>query len=158
MTKQTFEPIFAGKTLSAKDLTVDEKKNLFALIGKYGIPFSSAYYRFFKLGFREWEIIGVSKLEKEFLLTSVCDGEDGNKGYGYMLTLDPNYNDSKFYELVTSLKLGKMLCDMMAEKGMTSQKTVRTRFRENNWKRWEWIGLRTIIDKFIASSNNKEQH
>lgn len=155
MTKQIFEKILSGGTLDSKDLTVEEKKHLLAVMSQYGMPISTSYSRFFDKGFSQWEICGVSKLKEEFLSMAIPskedgDDEEGTRGYGYVLTLEPGYDDSKFYDIICQLKMGVKLCDFMAERGMASQMTVRTRFKANDWKPWEVKGIRSIIDDLFT--------
>ena len=154
MTKQIFEKILSGGTLDPKDLTAEEKKYLNAVMNRYGMPQSTSYCRFFDKGFSIWEICGVSKLKEEFLSMAVPmkDGseEEGTRGYGYVLTLEPGYDDSKFYDIISQLRIGVKLCNFMAERGMTSQMTVRTRFKANDWKPWELKGIRSIIEELFT--------
>lgn len=153
MTKNVWKKIWDGGTLSATDLTSEEKKQLYVLFEGYGMPKSTCYNRFFDKGFCKWEIMGVSHimdvfLEREKVNTDdMPEGEEGSRGYGAVLALSPGYDSGKFYELVTNLKMGKRLCDHMAELGMSSQMTVRTRFKANDWKPWELKGVKAIIDE-----------
>lgn len=155
MTKNIWNKIWDGGALSATDLTSEEKKRLYVLFEGYGMPKSTCYNRFFDKGFCKWEIMGVSHIMDAFLVEEKCntdntpEGEDGSRGYGAVLALSPEYDSSKFYELVTDFKMGKRLCDYMAELGMSSQMTVRTRFKANDWKPWELKGVKAIIDEFI---------
>lgn len=155
MTKNIWNKIFDGGILSSTELTPEEKKRLYVLFEGYGMPKSTCYNRFFNKGFCKWEIMGVSHMKDSFLVEEKCntdnipDGEEGSRGYGAVLALSQEYNDSKFYELVTNLKMGKVLCDRMSELGMSSQMTVRTRFKENDWKPWELKGVKAIIEEFI---------
>lgn len=155
MTKTIWKKILDGDILSATDLTPKDKKRLYALFEGYGMPKSTCYNRFFDKGFCKWEIMGVSHIRDAFLVSEksntddVPEGEEGSRGYGAVLVLPSGYDDSKFYELITSLKMGKRLCDRMAELGMSSQMTVRTRFKANDWKTWELKGVKAIIDEFM---------
>lgn len=155
MTKHFFNKIYSGGVLSVSDLTADEKKAFYAKMAEYGMPMSTARARFFEKGFSQWEILGITQLRDSFLemeksgTDNISEGEEGSRGYGAVLSLSPGYDDSKFYELVTSLKMGKRLCDRMAELGMSSQMTVRTRFKANDWKPWELKGVKAIIDEFF---------
>lgn len=158
MTKQIFEKILSGGVLLPNDLTADEKKVLNAVMAKYGMPQSTSYVRFFDKGFSQWEILGVSTLCKEFLLTSVCtsDGEteeEGSRGYGLVISMSSDYDDSQFYDIVTRMKMGKMLCQFMADRGMASQTTVRNRFKDNDWKPWELKGVKAIIDELFEDDD-----
>ena len=155
MTKNIWKKILDGGILSATDITPEEKKQLYALFEGYGMPKSTCYNRFFDKGFCKWEIMGVSHIQDVFLVREkintddMTEGEEGSRGYGAVLALSPEYDNSKFYELVTNLKIGKRLCDYMAELGMSSQMTVRTRFKANDWKPWEMKGIKEIIDEFV---------
>ena len=155
MTKNIWKKILDGGILSATDITPEEKKQLYTLFEGYGMPKSTCYNRFFDKGFCKWEIMGVSHIQDVFLVREkintddMPEGEEGSRGYGAVLVLSPEYDNSKFYELVTNLKIGKRLCDYMAELGMSSQMTVRTRFKANDWKPWEMKGIKAIIDEFV---------
>lgn len=155
MTKNIWKKIMDGGILSVTDISPEEKKQLYALFEGYGLPQSTCYNRFFDKGFCKWEIMGVSHIRDAFLVLekintdNLQEGEEGSRGYGAVLSLSTGYNDSKFYELVTNLKMGKRLCDCMSELGMSSQMTVRTRFKANDWKPWELKGVKAIIDEFI---------
>lgn len=155
MTKNIWKKILDGGILSATDITPEEKKQLYTLFEGYGMPKSTCYNRFFDKGFCKWEIMGVSHIQDVFLVREkintddIPEGEEGSRGYGAVLALSSEYDNSKFYELVTNLKIGKRLCDYMAELGMSSQMTVRTRFKANDWKPWELKGIEAIIDEFI---------
>ena len=155
MNKKMLKKILAGKVLRPSDMTTKQKNDLYARLAPYGISPTLAYHRFFHIGFKAWEISGVTQLKKEFLIMASCGngtGEDsGSRGYGYVLTLDPNYDDSQFYSMLSDLRIGRRFCDFMAAHGMTSQMTVRTRFKANDWKEWERIGIRSILSDSVAA-------
>lgn len=162
MTKQVFDKIRQGGTLCVEDLNADEKKRLYAVMGRYGMPMSTAYSRLFERGFRKWELLGITQLQELFLLTEAptIDGhhEEGDaRGYGYVLSMDACDDARKFYDVLTYLKMGVKLCDYMAQYGMASQMTVRTRFRANDWKQWELVGVNHILDEFAEAENKTPQ-
>lgn len=153
MTNKTFDKIIGGRTLSPKDLTPDEKKDLYALFEAHGMTRSTCYLRFFDKGFDEWEISGISNIIDIFLHTSSCvswsdyTNKDGSQGYAAVLALAHDNDDGRFYDIVTNLKIGNKLVELMAKKGMKSQTTVRTRFKANDWKPWERKGIRRILEE-----------
>ncbi len=161
MTKEKFEKITLGGAFSVDDLTPDEKKLVYEAMQKYGMPQSTAYVRFFDKGFDPWEISGITKTQKEFLLTTFAeiDGhgqkEEGSRGYGYVLTLAKDYDDSKFYEICTQLNVGQRLCEFMAGRGMKSPVTVRKRFREADWQPWELKGIEGIIEEICNQTTKR---
>ena len=161
MTKEIVKKICDGGVLSVGDMSADAKKRLYALMERYGMPQSTSYHRFFNIGFAKWEILGVTKLKNRFLPTSFSEVEDGtdvegSRGYGYVLSLDPDYEDSKFFTLVTQQKIGVKLCNYMSELGMASQMTVRTRFKADDWKPWEQKGIKNILEDFVKSEKQSE--
>ena len=153
MTKKTLNKIFQGSVIDTKELTADEKMAVYACLARFGMPQSTAYHRLFVIGFSAWEIMGVTHIRDEFLATSVCCVDDngtedpGSRGYGYVLSLDPDYDNSQFFDMLVKLKLGKKFTDYMAERGMQSQMTVRSRFRANDWKEWELKGIKAILEE-----------
>lgn len=159
MTKDILRKIVTGGILCTTDVTAEKKKDLYALMNKYGMSASTAYLRFFVKGFKQWEIQGVSELRDEFIKTFVFGNSDKDKyciDHDDVLSIDPTYNDNRFYTLISSLKIGKDFCDFMAARGMSSQMTVRTRFKTNNWKPWEIKGIQHIIEDFFSCSEASE--
>lgn len=156
MAKQNLKKILDGEILGANELTAEEKKCLYDVMKEHGMSNSTTYLRFFSKGFSQWELLGVAKLRDEFLQTTPCCVDDkgtedpGSRGYGYVLTLAQDYDDSKFYDMVTALKMGVKLCEFMASRGMASTTTVRTRFRSNNWKPWEIKGVASILKTLLS--------
>lgn len=159
MMEGIWKKVTDGGTLEATDLNSEEKKRLYAIFEEHGMPVSSCYNRFFNKGFDIWEIKGVTKLKSLFLQQEICgtdnnqSGEEGSRGYGYVLTLSDKYDDSMFYKVVTDLKIGVKLCDFMAKRGMTSQMTVRSRFKADDWKPWELKGVEAIIKEMLLEDN-----
>lgn len=161
MTKEKFKKIKSNGTFFVDDLTPEEKRDVYAVMEKYGMPQSTAYFRFFRVGFDPWEISGVYKLQREFLLSVFADidgtgnDEEGTRGYGYVLTLDKNYDDTKFFDICNRLKIGNKLCDFIARRGMKSPVTTRKRFSSADWQPWEVIGLDAIIDEICGDEAAK---
>lgn len=139
MTKQIWRKITDGGILNAKDLTVEQKKMLYAVMEGYGLPKATCYSRFFDKGFDKWEIKGVSKIKEDFLVSELRNSDDRKLG-----------KDCKFYNLVTNMKIGVRLCEVMSSLGMTSQMTVRTRFKANDWKPWEEKGIAAILNEDLS--------
>lgn len=151
MTKENFEKIFEGKTLAIDDLTPDEKKALTARMQSLGMSPSTTYLRFFRKGFDKWEIQGVTSCKDEFLTTatpqdpSVADST-GNRGYGYVLSLSKK---DSFYKICKKQVLCAKLHEFMYQRGM-SRCTALKRFKREDWKPWELIGIKAVIEDFLS--------
>lgn len=155
MTKKNFEKILKKEVLDVKDLTPEEKKALYARMQELGMSQSTAYLRFFSKGFDRWEIDGVTLTKNEFLLTvTTADDEslEGDKGYEYVLSLEIGDEPGAFYSFCQERSLCTKLTDFMLPRGM-SQMTTRTRFKAEDWKPWELMGIRKVVEDFL---NNNE--
>lgn len=153
MTKKNFEKILKNDILNVSDLTVEEKKALYARMEELGMSQSTAYLRFFSKGFDRWEIEGITHTKNEFLLTetpeTMKEGErKGDVGYEYVLSLNIADEPGAFYKFCQERVLCNKLVDFMFTRGM-SQGTTRARFREDNWKPWEVMGIKAILEEFI---------
>lgn len=143
--------------LGADDITVEEKKKLAAFTQHYGFTLSTFYLRFCQKGFEQWELDGINKCKKQFLDTKEVseillqsvpeDGDDGDRGYLYTLAMSDQ--DGSFYNSLRLANAG--LCvrffDFMNERGM-SPATVVKRFTSDQWKPWEFIGIKNLLQNF----------
>lgn len=160
MNNKILNKIFAGRKLESSEIDVEEKKELYELMLKYGMSKSTAYLRFFDKGFCKWEIIGIINLSNDFLnsITQnkvVGDSTEQIHETSYSIaSFIKDFEGNNFYELISRMKVGTKLCDSMAKYGMSSQMTVRTRFKENNWKPWELIGIKTIIEDYFIKNTD----
>lgn len=162
MTKNLIEKINHPNTfLDTEDLTADEKKRMFAFFEQKGFTTSTFYLRFFRKGFSKWELLGIEKCKKQFLvLPDVAEAlleymDEGDEQFtpndkGYYYTLAQSDEPGVFY---SCLKKVKGLCnkfkDFMDERGMCYS-TVIMRFTfDNDWRPWEKEGIETILKQFI---------
>lgn len=136
-----------GGHLEAKDLTADEKRGLYALMGKYGLPMSTTYNRFFDKGFDSWELMGVNQCKADFT--------DSIEDAGLR---DALYNtDNGFYSALPEGSGYRMrLVNLMAKCGMVHRATVEKRFDADDWKEWERRGVRAVINEFCTLYGKKE--
>ena len=71
MTKEIIEKIANSYTpLQTNDLSVEDKKALYAVLAKKGFTLATFHLRFFQKGFSEWEIEGTNEYKRQFLLLS----------------------------------------------------------------------------------------
>lgn len=135
-----------GGHLETKDLTADEKRALYALMGKYGLPESTTYNRFFDKGFDPWEMAGIDRCKSDFLGTL-----DDN------IRRVLNATGEGFYKAMPEGSGYRVrLVSHMAERGMAHRATVEKRFDADDWKEWERRGVRAVIDEFCALYGKEE--
>ena len=130
-----------GGHLEAKDLTADEKRALYALMGKYGLPESTTYNRFFDKGFDPWELMGVNQCKADFVASINDDA---------LRTVLCNTDGGFYRSLPEGSGYRVRLVSHMSERGMVHRATVEKRFDADDWKEWERRGVRAVIDEFCA--------
>lgn len=142
MQKRKFENLInsRGSSTSA-DFQVEEKERIFSVMENYGMSRGTAYNRFFRDGFRPWEVIGVSNLI-----------------YGYIkekeLSAELNNDLPRFYELLEKKSEFKEYANTL---GM-GVNTALTRFSGWTFKEWEIVGIKAIIDNsFITECPNYQE-
>lgn len=130
-----------GGHLEAKDLTADEKRGLYALMGKYGLPESTTYNRFFDKGFDPWELMGVNQCKADFVASIDDDA---------LRTVLYNTDGGFYRSLPEGSGYRVRLVSHMSERGMVHRATVEKRFDADDWKEWERLGVRAVIDEFCT--------
>ena len=161
MTKEIVKKITKSHTpLQTDDMTVEDKKSLYAALGKKGFTLATFYLRFFQKGFSEWEIEGIDECKRQFLLLpnvaqqllEFVDEDDpqmveGDKGYLYILAQSDE--PGVYYSCLKRVKAG--MCNkfiaFMNERGMSAA-TVIKRFSTDNWKPWEKEGIRNLLNSY----------
>lgn len=137
MTNNNIEKILIpSNILSADDLSADEKKYLYQLLGDYGMTQSTAYLRLFTKGFDEWELRGIDDVKHAF-----CDR--------FSLNELRNTKEGFYSALGTNVGLKSALINQMVILGMEHRNTISKRFDADDWRDWERIGLRNIIQKHM---------
>ena len=164
MTKEFVKKITKSHTpLQTDDMTVEDKKSLYAALEKKGFTLATFYLRFFHKGFSEWEIEGIDECKRQFLLlTDVSQSlleyvdendpqmVDGDKGYLYVLA--HSNEPGMFYSCLKRVNAG--MCNKfiayMNERGMSAA-TVIKRFTTDNWKPWEKEGIRKLLTSYTTN-------
>ena len=147
VTIEIFDKISTPKgRLDAKDLTPEQKKQLYSIMMKYGATEALAYNRFFDKGFDEWELRGINQCKDDFICEYLNHEQDA--------TLRNTLNEigQGFYSALPLMSgLRAKLLNLMAPLGMVHRATVAKRFDEDDWKPWERIGIRKIIEEICNS-------
>ena len=164
MTKEIVKKITKSHTpLQTDDMTVEDKKSLYAALEKKGFTLATFYLRFFQKGFSEWEIEGIDECKRQFLslpnvaqqLLDYVDDDDtqrleGDKGYLYILAQSDE--PGIFYSCLKRVNAG--MCNKfiayMNERGMSAA-TVIKRFTTDNWKPWEKEGIRNLLNSYYVN-------
>lgn len=164
MTKEIVKKITKSHTpLQTDDMTVEDKKSLYAALEKKGFTLATFYLRFFQKGFSEWEIEGIDECKRQFLLLpnvaqqllDYVDEDDpqsleGDKGYLYILAQSDE--PGVFYSCLKRVNAGmcNKLIAYMNERGMSAA-TVIKRFTSDNWKPWEKEGIRNLLNSYYVN-------
>lgn len=123
--------------LVSEDLTVDEKQKLNEVMVKNGATRGYSYHRFYKDGYKEWEMAGIDDLKKAFCEELSIDG--------YTNLEYDNDRKGSFMEMLLRNRVFGRFADWMAERGMLSHMTVRKRFRLDDWRKFERIGIKKVL-------------
>jgi hypothetical protein len=147
---RNLEKIIGGKELSSKDLEPEEKQQLYALMKRYGASQAFSYDRFFKEGFRVWELLGIDWIQTRFLRE---EGLTNEADYLAVMQLQKQVPVDWFWSLLSQHDgMKARFKRKMAQLGMISDVTVINRFSSSNWKPFERIGVWSIIDQ-ITDTN-----
>lgn len=168
MTKEIIEKITQhGNSLDVNDLNAEEKKNLAEFLSAKGFTDSTFYLRFFQKGFDTWEIQGINNCKSQYLgMPDICKvlleyverdalgNEIGDKGYLY--TLAQSDKPGVFYSCLKQAANGlcMKLYSFMEERGM-SRTTIIKRFSSDDWKTWEKVGIKALLEEFLQMRNKK---
>lgn len=138
--------ITSSKVLTCDDLTSQDKEKLYTLMERLGASRAFTYDRFFKEGFRLWELIGVDSIKDFFLLSSA---HKDLYDYLNVLRVDNRSEDGWFWTAISSeWGLRASLKAVMIQLGMLSEVTIQKRFSTDNWKEFERKGLISILSSF----------
>lgn len=145
------------KHFKSNDLTADQKKLLYSIMMKHGASYSFGYDRFFKEGFEKWEMLGINTIKKNFLqlhdkeIANAIpeDSSDNDRGYAAVLELNADTKGGFWKTLSQVYALKSVFREYMFKLGMLSGVTIMKRFKNDDWKEWELIGINKIIEEFI---------
>lgn len=136
--KGFFDKVFEPRgTLPSTSIRGSLREMLFAFAEQeYGLRYQMFNRRLFKLGFDAWQINGIDCVKDEFAkwYPDLVEWRDEGKPF---LKLIEDYRVPKmeFYSYLSSI-------------GFCSSKVARRRFLEENWKRWERVGIRKLLSEF----------
>lgn len=137
LSKEKFENLLEpGVNSQVLDIQGEERKALYDHLAAYDMPNSTAYTRMFRQGygsgFSAWELSGVREVIRGF-----C------KEYGLKT---PEEDDMPKFYLEWLEGMREKFCSYLLERGM-SRTTCIYRFKNWNFKKWEAVGIRAIIEE-----------
>lgn len=137
------------KRLQSSDVSVIDKEKLYSLMEKYGASRGFTYDRFFKEGFRLWELVGVDFV-KDFFLRS--NQKKAILDYLNVLRLNGGSGGGWFWTAIgEEWGLRASFKNFMALLGMLSNVTIQKRFSSDNWKEFERVGIIAILRELEPS-------
>lgn len=174
MNKNVFNKVFGGLVLASSDLTPSEKVLLHDLMSRAGSTRAFSYDRFFAKGFSSWEIDGVWKAEIDYMqqlhtqekidIEVLCPSADapmcdsrGTVCKKCVFSYVSYHGDRRSFDLLEKGAFWRFLGDIhrrhhfteyMKDRGMLSPSTVRKRFSEDDFKGYEFKGVRQIVEEF----------
>ena len=163
MTKEIIEKIANSYTpLQTNDLSVEDKKALYAVLAKKGFTLATFHLRFFQKGFSTWELVGVKECKRRFLalpeVKQKIEDSEQNAPEGLPLSLTDEDN-GRFYAALKERGQGlcKKFASFMKENGM-SERTTCTRFTSDNWKYWENVGILPLLKAFSEQTSQHQNN
>lgn len=158
-----------GNVLAATDISPDDKKQLYKVMQKMGATDSFSYTRYFRDGFDSWEIDGVVALKTAFLEWLQTKEKIflevrnvGRSRWRHFYRIPPAPAEGQdftehdfdimqpgdFWRFLGDIGYRKRFGEFMAERGMKSYHTVIKRFSSDDWREWERIGIRSVVEGF----------
>lgn len=140
MEKEKFQKILNCRGCStSSDFTAKEKERLFVFFEKHGMTRGTAYNRFFRDGFKLWEIQGINGCVNDF---------SERNGLQAIDDLD------KFYR---NLKTKTQFKEYMKLRGMSKGTVIKYFSPHNTFAEWEKAGVKNLIDLLMEEDKNAEE-
>lgn len=130
MKKEMFENLINGRGRATSSLfSAEDKEIIYSIMEKNGMCRSTTYNRFFRDGFKEWELLGATKAIYQFVHQKEMDDSVLSNLKMFFPNLE---NKSEFKTYMNDLGMGV--------------NSVATHFTEWSFKKWEEVGVRQIIE------------
>lgn len=140
--------ISEGGHLDCKDLLPDQKLVLWEVMIRHGATQAWAYDRFFKEGFRKWELIGINKIKDDFINEHKAELWHNYADAEIAIQIQNTYKKGEFYMTLSRAQgLKKILREEMNALGMGGN-SVLNKFSTDSWKEYELKGVYSLIDEF----------
>lgn len=137
MKKLYFTKILNGRGCStSSDFTVQEKEKLFSFFERFGMKRGTVYNRFFRDGFKPWELTGIESCITDFCILN--DMEQPSEIKGFFNSCEPKESFVLY----------------MAEKDM-SRSTVFKKFPVWSFKDWQLLGVEALINRLLEEEGKE---
>lgn len=131
MDYKIFEKLLEGGIIAdVAELSSDEKRLIYDTMREYGMSDGTTWNRFYRDGFKPWELRGVRNIMAEFVKEQRLDPA---------LLLEPKL-------FIGQLPVKRQFHKKMESYGMCAT-TTDYRFKGWNFKPWEEAGIRRIVNK-----------
>lgn len=136
-----------GLHLQNKDLTPQQKVKLWEIMKRYGASQGFSYDRYFKEGFRQWELTGTDQMKIDFLQEHALeiwpDDEKDESSFKEIAN-----QKGEFYRTIGRVfGLKKTFSEYAMALGMGAN-SVLNHFSSDDWKDYERIGILAIVEEF----------
>lgn len=134
--------------LNSDDLSPNQKKLLYEVMMRHGASQGFTYDRFFKEGFREWELMGIDEIKARFV-----EEHSGS----FPIPYSEYEGLMSFYEYLGISRMKLAFIEYMGSLGMGAN-TVMTRFNasDDGFSDYERIGVRAVVDIFLDELKEKD--
>ena len=135
--------------LECNDLTPNQKKLLWEVMGRHEALQYFAYDRFFKEGFHQWELMGINRIKREFIEAHKTEIFPEGVDTHLLPTVDEMITGKGVFYRVLGMSFGmkKQFMEYMNSLGMGNNSVV-SKFTTDDWRDYERIGVMTIMEEF----------
>lgn len=143
------EKLTAPEThLTCDDLTPTQKKLLDEVMARHGAKWGLTYNRFFRFGFKEWELRGIDQIKRDFLEEHHDDIYSAD-GSVLLPPIDVIVSGNGMFYKILGMKVGMKKCftEHMNTLGMGFNQAI-SKFSVDDWIDYERVGIRAIMEEF----------
>lgn len=134
--------------LQCDDLTPTQKKQLAEVMLRHEMKWGLAYNRFFRFGFKEWELKGIDKIKRDFLSQHQEEIFPPNLDMSQPTPDDMVNGKGVFYRMLgMTIGMKKLFMEHMNTLGMGSNSVI-NKFSNDDWADYERVGILTILQEF----------
>lgn len=140
MQKQIFENLLNGSgCATSSDFLPEDKRTIFNVMSSKGMSDGTAYNRFFRDGFSQWELRGIRQVITDYVKANSLDESLLDNLPGFYKSLA---DKTAFKQYMNGLGLGF--------------NTTIYRFNGFNFRKWEMDGMEQVILESLVDKSDEE--